>query len=463
MMHDIEHYLSENAERFVAELRELLRIPSISADSKYRPQIREAAAWVRDRLAAAGLDAEVIPTDRHPLVFGEWLGAAGAPTVLVYGHYDVQPPDPLDEWVTPPFEPDIRDGHIYARGATDDKGQMLTHIKSVEAWMRTAGRLPVNVKFLIEGEEEVGGQSLEAFLEQHADRCRCDVVVVSDTSQYAPGMPAITYGLRGNMFLEVTVRGPAQDLHSGMFGGSIANPANALARMIAALHDAGGRVQVPGFYDDVLALDDTERQRLNGLPFDEAAYLRQLGVSEPWGERGYTTLERRWARPTFEVSGLKSGYLGEGPKSIVPAKASAKISCRLVPRQDPDKLVPALRTFLEAQCLPGLRVEFEEYGRGRPLVFDADSPWMSAARRAIAAAFGVEPVLIREGGSIPVVASFRERLGVDTLLVGWGQDTDNLHSPNERFSLADFQRGIRASAHLWRELATAREDAGNAE
>jgi acetylornithine deacetylase/succinyl-diaminopimelate desuccinylase-like protein len=451
----VERYLAGNADRFVEELKSLLRIPSISADSTYRPHMRQAAEWVRDQLSAAGLQAELIATDKHPLVFAEWLGATGAPTVLVYGHYDVQPPDPLDEWVTPPFEPDIRDGHIYARGATDDKGQMLTHIKSVEAWMRTARRLPVNVKFLIEGEEEVGGHSLETFLAEQADRCRCDIVVVSDTSQYAPGRPAITYGLRGNVFLEVIVRGPSQDLHSGMFGGSVANPANALARMLAALHDADGRVQVPGFYDDVWPLSAEERRRLADLPFDEADYLGKLGVSAAWGEAGYTTLERRWARPTFDVNGIKSGYLGEGPKSIVPSRASAKIGCRLVPNQDPRKIGPALRTFLEAQCLPGMRVEFVEYGSGRPLVFDMDSPWMNAARRAIQAAFGVEPVLIREGGSIPVVASFREHLAVDTLLLGWGQDTDNLHSPNERFSLADFQRGIRASAHLWGELAAA--------
>jgi acetylornithine deacetylase/succinyl-diaminopimelate desuccinylase-like protein len=256
------------------------------------------------------------------------------------------------------------------------------------------------------------------------------------------------------VFLEVIVHGPAQDLHSGMFGGSVANPANALARMIAALHDDEGRVQVPGFYDDVLPLSADERRRLASLPFQEADYVKKLGVSAAWGESGYTTLERRWARPTFDVSGLKSGYLGEGPKSIVPSRASAKLGCRLVPNQDPQKIGAAVRTCLTAHCLPGMRVEFLDYGSGRPLVFDADSPWMSAARRAIQAAFGVEPVLIREGGSIPVVASFRERLGVDTLLLGWGQDTDNLHSPNERFSLADFQRGIRASAHLWQELGS---------
>ena len=453
-MDAVERYLAGNAEQFIEDLQALLRIPSVSADSAYRPHMQTAAGWVRDQLAAAGLEAEVIPTQKHPLVFGEWLGAPGAPTVLVYGHYDVQPPDPLEEWVTPPFEPDIRDGHVYARGATDDKGQMLTHIKSVEAWMRTAGRLPVNIKFLIEGEEEVGGHSLETFLDQQAERCRCDVVVVSDTSQYAPGMPAITYGLRGNVFLEVIVHGPAQDLHSGMFGGSVANPANALARMIAALHDDAGRVQVPGFYDDVLPLSADERRRLADLPFDETDYVQKLGVSAAWGETGYTTLERRWARPTFDVSGLKGGYLGEGPKSIVPSRASAKLGCRLVPNQDPQKIAAAVRTCLAAHCLPGMRVEFLDYGSGRPLVFDADSPWMSAARRAIHAAFGVQPVLIREGGSIPVVASFRERLGVDTLLLGWGQDTDNLHSPNERFSLADFQRGIRASAHLWQELGS---------
>lgn len=451
-MEQVVKYLDENADRFVEDLKELLRIPSVSADSVYKADVRRAAEYVRSQLAAAGLETELHETAGHPIVCGQWLGAEGQPTALVYGHYDVQPPDPLDEWETPPFDPDVRDGKIFARGATDDKGQMLTHIKSVEAWMKQHGRLPINIKFVIEGEEEVGGENLDNFLKEHREELACDIVVVSDTSQYAPGQPAITYGLRGNFGAEVTLRGPKQDLHSGMFGGSVANPANALARMVAALHDHQGRVQIPGFYDDVQPLTEEEREQFAKLPFDERSFLEKLGLDAPFGEEGFSTLERRWARPTCDINGLFSGYTGEGPKTIVPAKAMAKISCRLVPNQDPEKLLDALHEFLKSQLPPGLRMEFKRFQGGPGLVFATDSPFMQAARKAIEFSFGTPPVMIREGGSIPVVSAFREILGVDTLLLGWGQDTDNLHSPNEHFSLADFQRGIKASAALWQEL-----------
>ena len=453
MIEQVEQYLRDNADRFVEELFELLRIPSISGDSQYADDVHRAAGFVRDRLADAGLQAELIETAGFPILYGEWLGAPGAPTAVVYGHYDVQPPDPLPDWITPPFEPAIRDGHVYARGATDDKGQCYTHVKAVEAWLKTHGKLPVNVKFIIEGEEEVGSENLNVFLEANREKCRGDVAVISDTSQYAPGMPAITYGLRGILACEVTVSGPSQDLHSGMFGGSLANPVNALATMIAALIDDGGRIQVPGFYDDVLPLTDEERQSLAHLPFDEPSYLKERGVDAAWGEDGFTTLERRWARPTCDVNGMIGGYTGEGPKTIVPASATAKISCRLVPNQDPAKLTAALEAFLRARLRPGLRMEFTPQHGGTPLVFDTHSPYMTAAKAAIERGFAREPVFIREGGSIPVVASFRELLGIDTLLLGWGQDTDNLHSPNERFKLEDFHRGAHASAVLWQELA----------
>lgn len=448
----VEQYIAANANRFENELKDFLRIPSISAQSQHAGDMQQAAEFVRDQLADAGLDAQIIPTEGHPIVYAEWLGAEGAPTALVYGHYDVQPPDPLEDWVSPPFEPTVRDGHIYARGATDDKGQFYTHVKSVEAWMKTADRLPVNVKFVIEGEEEIGGLNLERFLAEQSEKCRCDVAVISDTSQYAPNMPAITYGLRGVFACEATLTGPKQDLHSGMFGGSVANPINALADIVGRLHDDDGRVQIPGFYDDVVPLSDEERRRLAALPFDESAYLQVLGMDATWGEAGYTTLERRWARPTCDVNGIYGGYQGEGPKTIVPMKAIAKITCRLVPDQDPAKLTGALEQFFREHLRPGLRLDFKPQHGGRPLVFETDSPYMQAARAAIEQSFGVEPVLIREGGSIPVVASFKELLGVDTLLLGWGQDTDNLHSPNERFSLQDFHRGIKASAALWGEL-----------
>lgn len=440
------------AAQSVDQLKALLQIPSVSAQSSHNADTRRAAEYVRHQLTEAGLKTELVETAGHPIVYGEWLGASNAPTVMVYGHYDVQPPDPLDKWDTPPFEPTIRGSHIYARGATDDKGQMYTHIRSVAAWLKTAGRLPVNVKFVIEGEEEVGSNHLESFLRDHRDRCRSEVAVVSDTSQYGPGMPAITYGLRGIIACEIVLHGPTKDLHSGVFGGSVANPANALAAIVGQLHDAQGRVQIPGFYDAVTDLTLQEREEWSRLPFETSQFLEGVGSVDVWGEAGYSTLERRWARPTCDVNGMLSGYTGEGPKTIIPSHALAKITCRLVPAQDPAKIVAALRQFVEARVRPGIRWEFKEYHGCPATVCDLRSPYMAAARRAIERGFGKAPVLIREGGSIPVVGTFKEILGVDTLLLGWGQNTDNLHSPNEKFSLDDYQRGIRASTALWWEL-----------
>jgi succinyl-diaminopimelate desuccinylase len=377
----------------------------------------------------------------------------GKPVALVYGHYDVQPPDPLGEWTTPPFEPSIRHGNIYARGATDDKGQMLTHVKSVEAWIRSGEKLPMQVKFLIEGEEEVGSAHLEPFVAENRQRLACDCVVISDCGQFAPGVPAITYGLRGIAYYELKLTGPRQDLHSGTFGGGVTNPAGALVSMLAALKDADGRVQLPGFYDDVLPLTDAERQQFRGLPFDEADFLRQLAVDGTWGEAGHTNLERRWARPSCDINGLTSGYQGEGAKTVLPARASAKFSFRLVPNQDPAKISQALQQFLEARLPPGIRMELVDFHGAPGVVVSLDSPYIRAAAAAIEAGFGAPPVYIREGGSIPIVNTFARELGADVLLLGWGQNDDNTHSPNEKFSLADYQRGIRSSAHLWGELA----------
>ncbi len=451
-MEEVVQYLEAHAERFVEDLKTFLRIPSVSADSTYKADVRKAAEFVKDQLASTGLETELYETAGNPIIFASWQGAKGQPTALVYGHYDVQPPDPHEDWITPAFEPDVRDGKIYARGATDDKGQMLTHVKSVEAWMKQHGRLPINVKFVIEGEEEVGGENLDIFLQKHKDLLACDVVVVSDTSQFAPGMPAITYGLRGMLGCEIIVKGPNQDLHSGMFGGAVANPANALAKIVAALHDDNGRVQVPGFYDDVRELTPEEREQFANLSFDESSFLKKLGIDAGYGEEGFSTLERRWARPTCDVNGFLSGYTGEGPKTIVPARAMAKITCRMVPDQNPNTLLAALEQFCRANLQPGLTLEFKSSPAVRVWCLRPISPYMQAARKAIEFSFGTPPVMIREGGSIPVVSAFREILGVDTLLLGWGQDTDNLHSPNEHFSLGDFQRGIKASAALWQEL-----------
>ncbi|HEY6563384.1 MAG TPA: dipeptidase [Pirellulaceae bacterium] len=449
----VREYLDRNRERNVEDLCAFLRIPSISAKSDHRDDVRRAAKWVEDRFTSLGFPTEVVETKRHPIILAESPDVPGAPTILVYGHYDVQPTEPEAEWLSGPFEPTIRDGNVYARGATDDKGQMLTHLLSTEAWMKSAGSLPVKLKFVIEGEEEVGSESLYEFMKTSAARLQADVAVISDSSQFAPGHPAITYGLKGIAYFEVRLDGPKQDLHSGTFGGGVTNPANALARMLAALRDERGRVCVPGFYDDVIPLGDRERRQFAELPFQEDRFLRQLGISGVTGEEGYTTLERRWARPTCDINGLTSGYQGEGAKTVLPAWASAKFSFRLVPNQRPERVGAALRTMLENLTPPGIRLTLTVHHGAPGVVVSLDNPFMSAAAKAIEQGFGKAPVYIREGGSIPIVTAFKEQLGIDTLLLGWGQDDDNTHSPNEKFSLADFHRGALTSAFLWSELS----------
>jgi succinyl-diaminopimelate desuccinylase len=451
-MPKIDDYLTQHARRFEEDLCELLRIPSVSADSRHRADVRRAADWVAGQFRSLGMPVELCETPGHPIVYAEWLGAPGAPTALVYGHYDVQPPDPLNEWISPPFEPTRRDGNLYARGATDDKGQMLTHVKSAEAWMRTEGRLPVNLKFLIEGEEEVGSEHLEHFIAANRQRLACDVVVISDTSQFGPDQPAITYGLRGIAYFELRLTGPKQDLHSGTFGGGVMNPANALTQMLSALINRQGQIQVPAFYDDVEPLSEAERRQFAALKFSDNEFCQELGIRAVAGEVGYSTLERRSARPTFDINGLWSGYQGEGSKTVLPARAGAKFSFRLVPRQDPKKIHAELEAMLKRLLPPGIRMELIAYHGAPGVVVPLDSPYIHAAARAIERGFGRAPVYIREGGSIPVVSTFRQQLGVDTLLLGWGLNDDNTHSPNEKFRLADFHRGIKASAHLWEEL-----------
>ncbi|MCE9548750.1 MAG: dipeptidase [Planctomycetia bacterium] len=452
-MSDLETWFEKNRTQCEADLFELLRIKSVSADSQFRPEIRRAANWVLGQFTRLGFAAELIETAGHPLVFAQSPAVPGAPTALVYGHYDVQPPDPLGEWISPPFEPTVRDGNVYARGATDDKGQMLTHVKATQAWVETQGGPPINLKFLIEGEEEVGSEHLTGYVAEHREKLACDCVVISDSSQFAPGQPAITYGLRGIMYFELRLTGPRQDLHSGTFGGGVTNPANALSRILAALVDDRGRIRVPGFYDDVVPLTEQERAGFAKLDFDEAAFCRGLDVSETTGEVGFTNLERRWARPTCDINGLWSGYQGEGAKTVLPARAGAKFSFRLVPNQDPKKIAVALRKYLDSLCPLGIKMELiDMHGAGGVLV-PLDSPYIAAATRAIERGFGNAPVYIREGGSIPIVTTFREQLKCDTLLLGWGLNDDNTHSPNEKFCLADFHRGIRASAYLWDELA----------
>jgi succinyl-diaminopimelate desuccinylase len=452
IMPELESYIDAQRAQFEEDLCELLRIPSVSADSTHIQDIRLAADWMVNQFKEIGLTVELIETEGHPIVYAESAAVAGAPVALIYGHYDVQPPDPLEEWISPPFEPTRRDGNLYARGATDDKGQMLTHVKSAQTWLKTKGSLPLQLKFVIEGEEEVGSGSLVTFLEKEQKRLACDLVVVSDTSQFGPGQPAITYGLRGIAYYEVQLTGPKQDLHSGTFGGSIMNPANALAKMLASLIDEDGRIQVPGFYDDVVPLTDKEREQFAALPFDEGRFMTQLGVKALSGEKSYSTLERRWARPTFDINGIWGGYQGEGAKTVIPCRASAKFSFRLVPKQDPAKLTDALREMLASVCPPGITMNLIDHHGAPGFLVPLDSPYIDAAAKAIERGFGHAPVFIREGGSIPIVTNFSKSLDADVLLLGWGLNDDNTHSPNEKFSLADFHRGIKASTRLWHEL-----------
>ncbi len=455
-MHDLDEYLESKRPQFEADLCELLRIPSVSTDSQYNDDVRRAADWVAGQFQEMGLSTEVVPTKGHPIVFAETPPVDDMPTVLVYGHYDVQPPDPLDEWISPPFEPTVRDGNVYARGATDDKGQMLTHLMSTRAWLATRGAVPINLKFVIEGEEEIGSQNLHRMLSESPDHFKCDVVVVSDTCQFARGEPAITYGLRGIAYFELRLTGPRQDLHSGTFGGAVTNPINALSRMLSALVDEDGRIQIPEFYNDVVPITDRERNQFASLPFREDAFKRQIGVEELSGEAGYSTLERRWVRPTCDIHGIWGGYQSEGAKTVLPARAGAKFSFRLVPDQNPEQIALNLEKMLHELCPPGIEFELIDMHGAPGVKVSLDSPFINAAARAIEAGFGRPPVFIREGGSIPIVTDFYENLKSDTLILGWGLDDDNTHSPNEKFSLADFHRGIKASTYLWNELANLR-------
>jgi acetylornithine deacetylase/succinyl-diaminopimelate desuccinylase-like protein len=451
----IDRHLQQSQPKHLESLKQLLRIPSVSADPAAAEAVRKGATSVLDTLASSGLKAELIETGGPPLVYAETPAVPGKPVALVYGHYDVQPPDPLDLWLTPPFEPTERDGNLYARGATDDKGQVLTHVHGLAAWLATGQDLPLQVKFLIEGEEEVGSEQLEKYLSQPGavDKLACDVVVISDSSQYAQGQPAITYGLRGIAYFELHLEGPRADLHSGSFGGAVNNPAIALSKLLASMVDSAGRIQLPRFYDSVRPLEDSERRMWQQLGFSDEAFARQLGVGALVGEEGYSTLERRWARPTFDVHGLTSGYQGEGGKTIIPAKASAKLSFRLVPDQDPAEVARQLKEFVEQHAPAGVQARVVDLHGGSGVVVDPHSLFIAAAQEAITTAFGKPAVLIREGGSIPIVAQMVEKLKSDVLLLGWGLDDDGAHSPNEKFCIADYYRGIRASAHLWAALA----------
>jgi acetylornithine deacetylase/succinyl-diaminopimelate desuccinylase-like protein len=436
------------------DLFAFLRFPSISTDSSHAPDVRACASWLVAKLRGMGLTTQLHETARHPVVVARNAHRAGRKTVLIYGHYDVQPVDPLDLWHSAPFAPEIREGKIWARGATDNKGQMLAHVLGVEACLAAHGELPVNLIFLFEGEEEIGSPNLAPFLQQNLASLACDVIAVSDTGMVAPGTPTLGYGLRGIACCEVTVRGPKGDLHSGIYGGAIANPATAVARLVASLHDAAGRIQVAGFYDDVRALEDWERQMWAAIPATaEENILRQTGSPAGFGEAGFSAVERLWARPTAEVNGIGGGYQGEGSKTVIPAAAMAKFSFRLVPDQDPADIQQKVKRHLESHCPPGVTVDVQVGHDGMPYLMDPNSADAMAARRALARAFGKEPVLTREGGSIPIIQSFKEILGADTLMLGLALPDCQIHAPNENFAVENFEGGIRLNQVLLEELA----------
>lgn len=449
-------FIRDNDARYLEELRDFLSIPSVSTAPEHKQDVARCADWVSNQLAAIGLDnVQIFPTGGHPVVYGEWLHAGSdAPTVLFYGHYDVQPVDPLNLWTNPPFEPVVRDGKIYARGAVDDKGQVFLQMKSLEAHLKVNGKLPVNVKVLIEGEEEIGSIHLEQFLSDHSAMLACDTVLVSDTSMFGENLPSLCYGLRGLTYMEVHVTGPNRDLHSGSFGGAIENPVNALCSIIAGLKDERGRVTIEGFYDDVLPVTPEERAQFARLPFDEEAFCRANGVAAVGGgEKDYTPLERLWARPTLDVNGIWGGFTGEGAKTVLPSKAAAKISMRLVANQNTEDIAAKFTQHILRHAPESVKVEVHTLHGGNPAITPIDTPAMAAAHRALQQAFGVEPFYIREGGSIPIVLLFETILHAPTVLMGFGLPNENAHSPDEHFDLSNFRRGIVASALFYNELA----------
>ncbi len=447
-MNEVLNYIENNKQKFLDELIAFLKIPSISSVPANDKDTAAAANWMVDNFKSLGIDnVRLYETEGHPIVYAEWLEAGvNAPTILVYGHYDVQPVDPLDLWDTPPFEPTIKNGKIYGRGTSDDKGQVFMHVKAAEAFLKTGGKLPLNVKFLIEGEEEAGSNHLDDFIKNNTDLLKCDTVLVSDTEWFADGMPSICYSLRGITFIEVTVTGPNRDLHSGTFGGGVDNPLNVLSWLVSQLKDRYGRIAIPGFYDDVLPLTQTERDAFKKLPFDEKEYCKDLDIEQTYGEAGYTTLERVWARPSLDLNGIYGGYTGEGAKTILPTKATAKISMRLVPHQDSDDIAKKITDYLNEICPPTVKITVDVLHGGNPVMMPIDSKSIKVAMSALEAAFGKESVFMREGGSIPIVGVFDEVLHAPTVLMGMGLPGDNIHSPNESFSVENFFGGIKAVA-----------------
>src|SRR6202034_1284243 len=457
MSEAIDRYVKENEIRFLEELKDFLRIPSISTLPENNEATHRAADFVVDHLLVAGLEnVELIETDRHPLVYADWLHAPGKPTVLCYGHFDVQPPDPLELWESPPFEPAERNGNLYARGSADDKGQMFSHIKAIEAIKAVYGRPPVNIKFLIEGEEEVGGLSVAEYVAKNPAKLKADVALVSDTEMYAPGLPTLNIGLRGLVYLEIEARGPMRDLHSGLYGGAAPNAVFGLVELLSKAKDANGRIQIPGIYDDVEPPSAEEKASWEHLPFDEAEYLKnEVGSTALTGEPGYSVFERTWARPTFEVHGIAGGFTGAGAKTVIPAKAVAKVSIRLVPRMDPDQIVRAVEQFVKENSPRGIQCEIRVLSAGPGLMVNTDHHAIRVAAKAFSDIFGKPTVFTRSGGSIPIVGDFATHLGIPTILMGFGLPDDGLHSPNEKYKIRNYYDGIRTLAHFFEEYGRA--------
>ena len=453
-MESVLRYIHQNRDRYIAELKEFLTIPSISNNAENRADMERCAAFLKDQLESIGMQkAAVFPTEGHPVVYGEWLGAPGKPTVLFYGHYDVQPVDPLELWISGPFEPTVRDGELYARGAVDDKGQVWMNLKAAEAYLKTQGTLPVNLKLLIEGEEEVGSEHLDAFIQSHQELLQADVALISDTPLFDRGIPSICYGLRGLTYFQLDLKGTSQDLHSGSFGGTVINPNFALAQIISSLKDSEGRILIPGFYDDVAPMSDREKEELSRLPFDQERFRQEVGAPQLFGEKGYGTLERIWSRPTLEVNGLCGGFTGEGAKTVIPATAMAKISMRLVPDQDPDRIAHLFEQHLKTVTPGSVELTLTRMHGGNPWLASIDHPAIRAASRAFEKGFGAKPVFVREGGSIPVVTTLAETLGLSTVLMGVGLPDENAHAPNERLDLGNYQTGIVSIAHFFDQLS----------
>lgn len=453
MQNEVLSFLESNKNRYLAEVKDFLAIQSVSSQSNHNNDMRRCADWTAGQLRTIGLNnVNIMDTPGHPVVYGEWLGAPGKPTVLVYGHYDVQPVDPVNLWTSPPFEATIRDGNLYARGSSDDKGQVFIHMKAIEACMKNEGALPVNIKMIIEGEEEVGSENLDKFVADHKELLKADLVVISDSSMFAKGIPSVCYGLRGLAYMEVEVTGPNSDLHSGSFGGSVHNPIQALSEMIASLHDKNGKVTVKGFYDAVRPLTTTERAAFKKLPWNDKKYAKQLGVQQLYGEKGFTTLERLWARPTLECNGIWGGYTGEGAKTVLPSKAFAKISMRLVPDQSSDRTAKLFEQHFKRIAPKSVNVKVRALHGGEPAITPIDSPGVRAAVSALEKGFGKKPLYQREGGSIPIVVQFKKILGLDTVLLGFGLPDENAHAPNEFINLDNFFGGMRTCAYFYHEL-----------